>query len=512
MTSRTTKAVLAAVLLAAVTTACGTRRNMAEIAATYQRSAPEAAGQPSPGQPSASVDTGQNSSPTADTGISGPGAAATGASSSGTATAGPAGSVAGSSTGAAAKSSSAGPSAAGGPANKAATAAPAGGSGPKTATPTAPGGGSTSGAGGAPIKLGSVGTYSGIVGQNVAPGAKAMQAWAAGLNARGGLSGHKIDLVVADDGGDPARHVALIQQLVEKNGVIAFTYNAGVLSGQSSVDYVTRKRVPVIGSEMASDWFYSSPMFFPQGSSGRLLPSAGLGASADLLKPEGKSKVSIITCSDGIQICKDGAELAPKVAKDNGLQVVYQGQASLAQPDFTAECLNSQRGGADIVYIVMDANSANRIGRSCASVGYHPSLALNQQLVSNQQITDPNLQGSTTSSLVAPWTATNIPGVVEFQQAMARYAPGVEPSGAAMAGWVVGKMLERVAANGLPPEVTSQTILDGLWTFKDETLGGVTAPLTFLKEQPAPRRVCYGRLIIKDSKLVNPDNGKMICR
>jgi branched-chain amino acid transport system substrate-binding protein len=362
------------------------------------------------------------------------------------------------------------------------------------------------------VKLGSVGTYSGIVGQNVAPGVKALQAWAAGVNSRGGLAGHRVDLVVADDGGDPARHVALVQQLVEKNGVVAFAYNAGVLSGQASVDYVTRKRVPVIGSEMASDWFYASPMFFPQGTSGRLIPEAAIGASADLLKPEGKSKIAVLTCSDGIQICKDGAEIGPKAAKDNGLQVVFQGQASLAQPDFTAECLNAQRAGADIIYIVMDANSANRIGRSCASVGYHPSLALNQQIVYNQQVTDPNLQGSTTSSLVAPWTATNIPGIAEFQQALTRFASGVEPSGSAMAGWVVGKMLERVAANGLPADVTSQTILDGLWSFKDETLGGVTSPLTFAKDQTAPRRVCYGRMIIKGGKLINPDNGKMTCR
>jgi branched-chain amino acid transport system substrate-binding protein len=45
---------------------------------------------------------------------------------------------------------------------------------------------------------------------------EALQVWTASINARGGLNGHRVRLIVADDGGDPARSKALVQDAVER--------------------------------------------------------------------------------------------------------------------------------------------------------------------------------------------------------------------------------------------------------------------------------------------------------
>src|SRR5581483_2150589 len=54
-----------------------------------------------------------------------------------------------------------------------------------------------------PIVIGSVGTMSGVVGYLFAPGAKAVSAWAAEMNEKGGINCHSVKHLIGDSGGDP---------------------------------------------------------------------------------------------------------------------------------------------------------------------------------------------------------------------------------------------------------------------------------------------------------------------
>src|SRR5207245_1410101 len=157
---------------------------------------------------------------------------------------------------------------------------------------------------GQPVVIGIVGTQSGIVGASIADGVKAVQAWVAATNATGGLHGHQVRVVVADDQADPARQRALVQQLVEQNHVIAFVYNDAPLTGQASVDYLTQKRVPVLGSELAGQWFYQSPMFFPEAVSGLVLTDVSVRGVAQVVVPHGQVKTALLTCQEA-QYCTD---------------------------------------------------------------------------------------------------------------------------------------------------------------------------------------------------------------
>ena len=94
------------------------------------------------------------------------------------------------------------------------------------------------------IVVGNVGTYSGPAGSSVADLPQGVQVWSRWVNDRGGVNGHPIKFVVADDGGDPARHRALVQQMVETQGAIALVGNGEVITGASSVEYLTAKGIP----------------------------------------------------------------------------------------------------------------------------------------------------------------------------------------------------------------------------------------------------------------------------
>jgi branched-chain amino acid transport system substrate-binding protein len=98
-----------------------------------------------------------------------------------------------------------------------------------------------------------------------------------------------------------------------------------------------------------------------------------------------------------------------------------------------------------------------------------------------------------------------------MHQAFAQVAPGVEVNGAHAGGWVTAKTFE-VAARNLPDRPTSPDVLGGLWAIDGDTLGGMTFPLTFPKDQPSPRRSCWGLALIEGGKFVPPANGKLKCK
>jgi branched-chain amino acid transport system substrate-binding protein len=79
-----------------------------------------------------------------------------------------------------------------------------------------------------------------------------------------------------------------------------------------------------------------------------------------------------------------------------------------------------------------------------------------------------------------------------------------------MTGWVSTQLFQLAAKNiGDPP--TSQAILNGLWSIKNDDLGGITQPLTFTKGQPAAQMVCYWLLELKSGHFVSPNNGQRTC-
>src|SRR5204863_238814 len=67
-----------------------------------------------------------------------------------------------------------------------------------------------------PLVVASVGTLSGPLGGVLLPILNGAQVWVNSINQRGGLNGHRVELVAYDDGGDTARHRAQLQEAIER--------------------------------------------------------------------------------------------------------------------------------------------------------------------------------------------------------------------------------------------------------------------------------------------------------
>ena len=374
-------------------------------------------------------------------------------------------------------------------------ASPSGGAasgGPGAGGPVGPGGGAPGGGGQAAptpggscgaakaqIVIGSVGEYSGLLGPIEAPGVKSVQAWVAATNAKGGLNCHPVKYVVYDTGGDPSRGQSLTQRAVEQDKAIAFVYNGAALSGQASADYLKQRRIPVIGEEGGSPAICYNPMGFPVMSSCNEGIQGIYQVIAKVIKPG--DKVAAITCNE-VPMCNGYRNNAEKYATEAGFKLVYNGSVSMTQPDYTSACLQAKNEGAQTLVLGMEGTSASRLRRSCRSVGLDVPVISNGTAFS-ASTGDPGMEGAWIAAGVR-FTPADHPGVAEWLSALKQYVPGTGASANGGIGWVAAKVFE-LAGKSMPDTPTSQAVLDGLWSIKGNDIGGMTKPLTYVKDQPA---------------------------
>ena len=317
-------------------------------------------------------------------------------------------------------------------------------------------------------------------------------------------------MVVADDGGDPARYNSLLRQLVEQDHVIAMIMTTLGFAGSGNNAYLNGKQVMTFGTEGGFDNSYSDPFLPTPIPVGHAYAETLNYSIAGFAKAQGKTKAASLACSD-FSLCDnfDQTWNSSEMQANTGTQVVYRARPSLTQPDFTAECLAAKQKGAEFFLLGLDTASVQRLAASCARQNYRPIFGVADLLALPVLQSDPNLQGSVVGTKLAPWVDLGVPGFKQMSEAFARYAPGVTPSGSSAAGWAFASLFAEAAKN-LPADPTPADVVKGVGQIKENTLNGMTYPLTFTAGQPQPRKVCWGTVLIKDNKYQPGD--KLTCK
>ncbi len=384
------------------------------------------------------------------------------------------------------------------------------------AAPAPPGGGqapvpSPSGGPKPSVRIGSITHLSGPAASGTLPALDGLQIWVKYINDKGGLNGHPVELIVADDNTDSARHRQLTQELVEQDGVVAFLQQGEALTGASSVGYNTEKQIPVINSSGGNDYYYDAPTYFPIGAHGKEFVRGSLFNASDQGKVNNVNKYGVLACSEA-PICDTTMAVAgnEQNVKAAGMELVYTARVSLVQPDFTAECVQARNAGVDILQIALDGNGVGRVAASCNRQNYHPLISVFGAIAFDKMKDNPDLDGMTTNANSFPYFLCDDPRAKEYCGAYSRFGPAKVYGVGNTNGWQAGKALERAARN--LPAPTAQAILAGMWSFKDETLGGLTQPLTFTKGQNAPRQACWWPLVLTEKKWTAPNGMDVKCR
>jgi branched-chain amino acid transport system substrate-binding protein len=363
-----------------------------------------------------------------------------------------------------------------------------------------------------PVKVGLVCSCTGTeLAGTVAAGAEVAQAWAKSVNASGGIGGHPVDLTLKDDHSAPGNSLIAAQSLIAAHvdAILDLTtYDSTWASAASAAN------IPVIDGDSVSPMFYQDPDFY---SSGQTL-DALVESNMVTAKLAGASNLAEFYCAESPS-CGGQALLANVAAsKRVGVPIIYTASVAATAPNYTAQCLAAEQAGVKGLFIADSAAVFIRVAEDCAQQGFHPIYVESGLGYTTQVATTPELA----NNLWAPFTVipffADISGVQHMDSVVDQYYPGLRSnpnswSEGAVQSWTGTLLLAKaVAASGVAATatITAADVVRGLNSLTNETLGGMTPPLTFTAGKPHPVDCWFvGR--VENGKPVVADNGKLSC-
>ena len=352
------------------------------------------------------------------------------------------------------------------------------------------------------IKLGVVGTFGGPVGGFVKATVTGIRAWSQAINAAGGVNGHPIEVLVGDDGGDPARFNSTLQQFVEQQGVLAILFTTLSFAPNGNNKYLDSKKIYTFGIDGGLETPYTNPYVLGPAPSGFSYADVMLLALGNAMNAKGGVKLASFACSD-FGLCDNfDTRWSQKAALDKaGFELVARGRPSLTQPDYTSQCLAAKQAGAEAVILGIDGASVRRFASDCARQNYKPKIGGADLVITADLLGDKNLEGLVVGTKLAPFPDARVPGIREALAAFAKYAPGQVPTGGMAYGWLIGELFAQAGKN-LPDNPTQKDLEAGLATIKNNNLKGMTYPMTIRPGKPAERQLCYGTVVVQGGKFL----------
>jgi branched-chain amino acid transport system substrate-binding protein len=360
---------------------------------------------------------------------------------------------------------------------------------------------------GSPINLGFICSCTSPLGSSTALNLPGYQAWVDQTNAQGGINGHPLKLFVKDDLGNPATSITDVHELVETDHVITIASVTNFETGWSA--YVAQQKIPIIGGSTVSPEYYTSTGWYPQGQTTDSVPAAVvLGA-----KKAGAKNFGLIYCSEA-PVCAQLVGAEQSAGQKYGVPLVYKTAVSATQPNYTAECLAAKQAGAESLFVADAVSVILGVARDCNKQGYNVKIIAEDGAVAPSFQNAPGMTNGFLGIMpVIPVAgAESSPAIQEMQAAFKKYQPNLMSNpnynDEVVEGWTTGLLIGAAAkagnlgANGA--EATTAALETGLFSLKNETLGGAAVGLTPMQNAPNPVH-CWFEMATSNGKWILPE-------
>ncbi|MFI5045668.1 MAG: ABC transporter substrate-binding protein [Acidimicrobiia bacterium] len=366
-------------------------------------------------------------------------------------------------------------------------------------------------AAGAPFKVGMVCTCSGTFGAAFGGGAAGFQAWAKTIDASGGVGGRQIELTVKDDAGNPGQASTAAKSLIDDGNVVII--DMSLVSGAWN-QLIQDAKVPVIAGPTA----VQNPYTFWVGQT----TGAGSGneSLAKIAKSAGVKKLGQLYCAESPS-CTEGASQLKSDMQKFGLSVVYQAEFASNAANYTSQCIAAQNAGVQMLLVGSQPSTISKVAADCSTQGFKPKYQIGVIQWSPAMLSAPGLEDGTYGA------AGNYlffdkkqPEIARMQKAMKKYYPDVisadnadTPSELVVTMWAGGVLLEKllpqISSDASKP-ITRQQFYDGMYTLKNETLNGLSSPITYVKGSNNTLS-CWFTAHFKGGKYAVDNGGKYTC-
>ncbi|PHV64909.1 ABC transporter substrate-binding protein [Williamsia muralis] len=340
---------------------------------------------------------------------------------------------------------------------------------------------------GAPIKIGFAVSETGVQSSSTAASVPTAEAWADQINNTGGLGGRPVEIVVADTKNNAGSAQAAVRGLVEDQQIVAMLLSDSVAEGAVG-DYLQQQNIPVIGAAgyKADVWNGLSNFFTTAPNAGMVVQSlATSGKAADA------KVLSAGVCAESATCADDASKALAPAAAANDMKYGGAVTISATAANYTAECLNFNKQNADYVALLVTVDTSVRVMTDCIQQGFDGTFGTSSTSF------NPTEYGKVAGMKMAgtlngfPWWADSEP-VKKFRDALDTYKSGTDYTSTSATTTWSSLELFRTALGSNTADVTRQSVFDGYYSLKDETLGGLLPqPVTFTKGQPSPQIKCF---------------------
>jgi len=330
-----------------------------------------------------------------------------------------------------------------------------------TATTLAACGSSSSdgaGGGGGDIKVGVIAPLTGPA-STLAPATDGIKAYFDEVNAKGGIDGHKVKVIIKDDAYDPSKTPGQARALVEQEKVDLMCAPVGTGPLSAIYQYLTQNGVPTLALSGSPEFAQPSSTVFQQ------LPDyVGLGKFvADFVVSDlKKDKVAIAYSADAVgEPFKKGAQAELKKLGIKTALVEFNPKS----PDQSTVASKLKASGAEVVLVNHVLPIVSAISKAAAQQGYKPTYASTFALNDSKfkELSGGTLDGAYVAS---PYLIGSEPEAQGYRDAVKKYGSADPLDPVVMEGWstadVCNAVLEKAAGDSNGDKPSRQQILKAM--------------------------------------------------
>lgn len=300
------------------------------------------------------------------------------------------------------------------------------------------------------IKIGQTYPYSGPD-SGASSGARAMSAYFAMLNDKGGINGRKVDFRSIDDGCSPPKTVEQTRRLIESDGVLFIFSSLGTATSEAVRGYLNSKKVPqlflITGATNVVD-----PKRFPWTMAG--IPSyaaEGRIFAKYLLAQKPDAKIALLYQDDDFGHDHLDAFLA-QLGDRASEMVVAKTSYQITDPTLTSQIITLRNSGADTVYLITQGRASPQSVSAVHALGWKPLILL-PAVSTSKGIIGPAGDEALTGVISGGYekdatdpTLANDPEVKEYLAWMEKYVPSSDWKSvkSAPVGYVMGELMAEI--------------------------------------------------------------------
>lgn len=293
------------------------------------------------------------------------------------------------------------------------------------------------------------------------------------VNARGGIGGHRIELITLDDGNDPKAHALAASRLIKEKNVVALLNCFGSIGCVAGAAAAKAEQTPLVGPLAGAAYLRSTDAgrVFPVRPEARL----EVGYLVDFAHRSGLKRVALYVQDDGfgrgyLTAARDALK-ARNLA--NTVEVIFV--PSNAAPDYDAQAKAVMADGVDAVVMLANVTHSTELIKAVKAQSGNPYF-LNLAGQANGTFVKA-LQGQHALAAFAaftpsPWSE-RLPAAIEYRDAWQKTARDQNYSFLSFEAYLNAKMLTVALERFGKGSVTRTRLADSVASLRDTDLGGM---------------------------------------